>query len=350
MKIAAQNFLLFFSFLLLFACGQNEKIDEKNNSEPEKDKIIVKTEKVIHRHFQHSFIANGSVEAIRAAFISPEMNGQIKAIHVNEGQRVQVGQLLITLNGSVLENSIKEAQTGLELAATMFKKQEELWKQKIGSEVQYLQAKSNKEQLETKIATLKSQLDMTRIHAPFSGIIDKITLKKGELASPGMQLIQLVDLSEIYINADVSESYLPHLSKGDSVTVTFPTYPDLKVKTTIHRIGSVINTQNRTFQVQLKTKNIGEKLKPNLMANVEMNDFVSDNAILVPSITIKKDLQGEYVFTVKQSNGKNTAEKKYIKSSLSSSDKTLIEKGLTVGDLIIVEGYNLVKSGMEVNL
>lgn len=342
------NFFLFFSIFFLFSCGTTQ--DEVKTDNQSGNLLLVSVEEVQSKPFKHTFAVNGSIEAIHSAVISPETNGQIKAIHIKEGQRVRKGELLVTLSSSILENSIDEAKTGLDLARKLFDKQEELWSQKIGSEVQYLQAKSTKDQLETRVRILQAQLDMTRIVAPFDGIVDDITQKVGELASPGMKLLDLVDLSEVYINADVAESYLPFVNNKDSVYVTFSTYPDLKIKTTVHRIGNIINTQNRTFQVQLKIKNVDEKLKPNLMASVEMSDFESDKAILIASIVIKKDLSGEYVFIIKKTDNRNIAEKRYVKTSYTAKENTLIESGLNIGDQVITQGYNLVKNGMEVKI
>lgn len=348
--IVMKNFLLILSIFLFLACGNNPEKNNTLQSEEENKALLVEVETIRPEHFEHHFTANGSVEAVRSAFISPEMNGQIKRIHVKEGQRVSKGQLLVSLNGAVLTNGIKEVETALELARTLYKKQKELWDQKIGSEVQYLQAKSNMVSLEDKLKTLQSQRDMTKIFAPYSGIIDNITLKEGELAAPGMQLIQLVNLSEVYINADISESYLPYISKGDSITVEFPTYPDTKIRTTVYRVGNVINTQNRTFPVQLKLRNKDEKLKPNLMAVVNLKDFETDNALLVPSIVIKKDINGDYVYVVSESNGETIAEKRYVTPGKTAEDKTMVDKGLNAGDRIITQGYNLVKNGMQIKI
>lgn len=312
--------------------------------------LSVSVKEMNNEFFSHQFQANGEVEAIKSAFISPEMNGQIKAVHVKEGQRVTAGQLLVSLNNNVLKNTIEEVKTSLELATTIFNKKKELWEQKIGSEIDFLQAKNQKESLEQKLKTLSAQLDMTFIKAPFAGIVDEITLKKGELAAPGMQVIRLVNLSQMYVNAEISERYLASIKKGDSVWVEFPTYEGMKFKTKIHRTGNVINPQNRTFKIQLKVANIDEKLKPNIMAIIHLSDYQSNEALLLPSQAIKQDLKGKYIYKITSKNNEFFAKKIYIKTGLSDNTNTMITKGISRGEKVIIAGAALVKDGSRVKI
>lgn len=310
--------------------------------------VSVKTTK--KEFFSHHFQANGEVEAIKSAFISPEMNGQIKTIHVKEGQRVVAGQLLISLNNSVLRNSIEEVKTALDLATTVFNKKKELWEQKIGSEIDFLQTKNQKESLEKKLKTLSAQLNMTLVKAPFTGIVDEITLKKGELAAPGMRLVQLVNLSKMYVNADISERYLSSVKKGDTVFVEFPTYEGMKFKTIIHRTGNIINSKNRTFKIQLKINNIDKKLKPNIMAIVHLSDFQTNEAILIPSQAIKQDIKGKFVYKVEKKANDFFAKKTYIKTGLSDNNNTMITKGVKIDEKIITAGASLVKDENRIRI
>jgi RND family efflux transporter MFP subunit len=311
---------------------------------------IVSVKNITEEKFEHIFEISGSVEAIKSAFISPEINGQIIRVHVFEGQRVIQGQLLASLNSNVMKNNIAELETSLQLANTVYKKQKYLWDQKIGSEVQFLEAKNNKESLEAKLKTLKSQLDLTFVKAPFNGIIDEVYQKEGEMATPGVQLLQLVNLNKLYINADVSETYLPKISKNDIVTVEFPTFPDLQMKAAISRTTNVINPQNRTFNIQIKLDNKNEQLKPNIIAIVKITDFSSDAAIVVPSIIIKQDSNGSYLYIAKEENGTTVAKKVYVTTGLSYNDNTIIEKGLKVGDKAIAAGYNLITEKEKIQI
>jgi RND family efflux transporter MFP subunit len=190
---------------------------------------------------------------------------------------------------------------------------------------------------------------MSRIRAPFSGIVDDIYVKKGELAMPGRQIIDLVDLNTIEIEADISEKYIPNVKEGDSVSVDFPTYPDLKASAVISRTGHIINTANRTFKITVKINNKDKKIKPNMIAEINLSDYEGES-ISLPSIIIKNDSRGKYVYVVINEDGENKAEKRYIKTGLHSGDNTIVDSGLNVGDEVITEGYNIVNSGSVIEI
>jgi len=312
--------------------------------------ILVRIDTIKPREFKHFFEASGSVESINEAFISPEISGQIREIFVKEGDRVSKGQYLVKLNTSVTDNTIEEVKTSLELAKTVFEKQKQLWEKQIGSEIQFLEAKNQKESLETRLKTLQAQLEMAIIKSPIDGIVDEIYQKEGELAIPGVQIMQLVNLSELYINADIAENYLPVIRKGDSVSVSFPSYPDIQLKVPIHRIGNVINPTNRTFNIQLKISNIESKLKPNILSIIKINDYSTEQAMLIPSILMKQDRKGSYIYQVISGSEKLIARKVYIEPGVSYQDQTEVNNGLNTGDIIITEGYNLVSDGSEIRI
>lgn len=319
-------------------------------SEKAASNLLVSVKTVANQRFEHFIQVNGTVEAINEAFISPEINGQIKKIHVKEGRRVKKGDLLVSLSSDVIESSIAEVKSNLELARTVYKKRKGLWDKKIGSEIQYLEAKTNKDSLENRLKSLQAQLDMAKIKAPISGIIDDILRKEGELAAPGFQIIRLVNLKQVYVNAEVSESYLASIEKENPVWVTFPSYPSFRLETTVHRTGNVVKPENRTFLVQLKLDNKDEKLKPNMIAVLKMRDYVNPEAMVVPSIVIKDDFKGRYLYIVKKEKGKDIARKTYVETGRSYMGNTLVTQGLTPGRMVITEGYNLVKNGMEVQV
>ena len=327
-----------------------EELAGLDEEDPDKYKILVVAEEISYQPFQHYFIAHGSVESISEAFISPEINGQIKEIKVREGQRVQKGQLLVVLNTSITENTIEEVKTSLELATTIYERQKRLWDQEVGSELQYLQAKNNKEALESKLNTLQAQLDMAYIRSPIDGIVDDIFNKEGELAIPGMQLMQIVNLSDLYINAEISEAYLPKISKGDVVNLTFPSYPNIEMQVPIVRIGNVINPQNRSFTVQLRINNREEKLKPNILALIEIMDYSTDAALVVPTIILKQDIKGTYMYIVAEDEEGYHAKKIYVETGITYQDKSIITKGLKPGQKVIVKGYNLVSDGAKIKM
>jgi RND family efflux transporter MFP subunit len=302
------------------------------------------------RPFKHYFQVSGTVDAVDKAFISPEISGQVKEILVREGDRVIKGQLLASLNTSITKNTIEEVKTQLEMASTLYEKQQQLWDKKIGSEVQYLQAKNNKEALESKLQTLNAQLEMAYVRSPINGIVDAIFIEEGEMAMPGYQMMQVINLDKLNVFADVSEKYLPNIKKGDIVRLQFPTFPEIELDVEVHRTGNVINKSNRTFPVELKIDNIDMLLKPNIIALLTFLDYSKDDALVIPSIIIKQDIQGEYIYVLKEVDGKMLAKKVYITTGISYEDETLVTSGLSPGDLVIFKGYSLVTDGTEVNL
>jgi RND family efflux transporter MFP subunit len=300
--------------------------------------------------FSSYFTTTGTVEALQDAFISPEVNGQISDIAVSRGDRVKKGDLLIRLNTDVIQNNIDEVQTNLELAKKVFEKQEQLWEKKIGSEMQYLEAKNGKESLEARLATLQSQLDMSSISAPFSGIIDDIMVKTGEMASPGMQLIRLVNLDKIRITARVSESFIGVINEGDTVQLEFSSYPDLNIIKPISRVGTVIDPVTRTFLVEVLLNNPAELLKPNMLSSVRIKDYSDPEALTVPSIVLKEDFNGTFLYRLKESDSELFAEKVYVETGRTVQDNTKIAGGINAGDRVIVEGYSIVNDGEPVRV
>jgi len=303
---------------------------------------------MVNTSFNHYIEVSGAAEAINAAYISPEINGQVKEIYVKEGEKVTKGQVLLKINSSIIESSIKELETALELAKTVYEKQKQLWDKNIGSEIDYLQAKNSKESLESKLETLDAQADMAIIKAPIDGIIDDVFIKEGELAIPGMLAIQLVNLESLYIKDDVSEAYLTKVKKGDMVQLEFPSYPGLNMEVPVHRIGNVVKSANRTFVVQLKIKNPDATIKPNVLAKIKINDYSVDDALLLPSLIIKQDLTGSYVYMLNSEN--NQARKVYIETGISYKDQTMITHGINSGDQVIIKGFNQVSDGTLVRM
>lgn len=328
--------------------GLENKLSALNSGDSDQNLIAVEVLEVFYQPFNHFIQVSGTAEAVREAYISPEVSGQIREIYVAEGDYVEKGQLLARLNTEITESNIAEVNSALDLATVVFEKQQRLWEKGIGSEIQYLNAKNNKESLEQKLTTLQAQRDMAVIKSPVSGVVDKINSKKGELAMPGIQLMQIVNLEEMFINADVSESYLAQVYEGENVKVEFPAYPGLSMEAPIFRKGNVINPNNRTFRVQLKLKNPDRMLKPNILSIVHINDFSADSALVIPSALIKQDITGSYIYTIGKSSDTWVAKKVYIETGKSFMDQTMVISGLEPGQLVIRQGSNQVSDGAEV--
>jgi len=333
-----------YSNLKLEINSLQQKIKDKDTT-TSKEGIAVNIQIAETSHFEHFFKVNGSFEAVHSAYVSPETAGQVKSILVKEGNQVKKGQLLAKLNTSVIESSIREVKTALSLSTIVYKKQKELWDKKIGSELDYLRAKTDMEATENKLLTLQSQLDMAIIKSPIDGVVDDVALKVGELAMPGQLMMHIINLNDFYLNAEVSESYLPYLHKGDEVAVHLLAYSDKNIEAKIYRISNMINPENRSFTVQVKLNNPEGILKPNMLAEIKFKDYEDKAAFIVPSIIVKDDFNGSYLFIAEKKNGESIARKIYIESTKSQGEFSMVDKGLNVGDLVIIKGYNQVVDG-----
>ncbi|NOX48813.1 MAG: efflux RND transporter periplasmic adaptor subunit [Chlorobi bacterium] len=327
-----------------------KQVPEENNGENSEETVSVQQKTMELEHFSHYFEATGNVKAVYEAYISPQINGQITGIFVKEGETIKKGQLLAKLNTEITDNTIQEVKTSLDLATTVYNKQKELWDKNIGSEIDYLRAKNSKETLESKLKTLQAQKDMATLKSPINGIVEKINLKRGEISAPGMQFMQIVNLDELYVDANISDAYLSKIKKGDIIEIGFPSYPEIKLKVPVYRTGNVVNPQNRTFLIEAKISNPGHKLKPNMLATININDYSAENTLIVPSIIVKQDIKGKFLYKIEKKDGKDTARKVYVETGMSEGDKTMVTKGLKEGDRIIVAGYNLVTDGIEVRV
>ncbi|MDX2443956.1 MAG: efflux RND transporter periplasmic adaptor subunit [Bacteroidales bacterium] len=340
--------------VLLASCSQQAQ-DPNNQGNPGTGEVkssntIVEVHNLAPVTFQHFIEINGSVQAEEDAIVSPEIVGQINKIYVEEGDIVKKGQLLVTLNTSITESTIREVKTSLDLAQKTYEKQKQLWEQNIGSEMQFLQAKNNKESLESRLSTLQAQMAMARLRAPFDGVIDRISIKNGELASMGREILHIVNLAEMKIYGDVSESYLPSIHEGDWAEITFPIYPDMKLDERIHRIGQVIDEKSRTFRIEIKLDNKDGKLRPNMISRIRLNDFLDDNALVVPSYIIKQDFSGSFLYVAEKQNDLYIARKTYITPGITYNNQTMVIEGLNENESVIVVGYNLVSAGVEVTV
>ena len=183
------------------------------------------------------------------------------------------------------------------------------------------------------------------MRAPFTGIVDEIFIKEGELASPGMAVMELVDLQDLFVNADISERYVGQVRERDTVILRFPFIQDYEARVPVHRLGNIINPDNRTFRLQLRISNPGERIKPNMVARLSVRSFSLKEVIIVPSILIKQDVQGHFLYMAREQNGEWYAETVYIERGEESEGKTVIESGISPGELLITDGHNRVGEG-----
>lgn len=322
-----------------------EKIDPSYaKAKKEAKTTLVSTLPVSKEPFTTLVEVRGTVKSDKNVILNAQTQGLVTYISAREGQVVGAGQVLVSQDNNVMANQLEEVKTQLKLAEAIFKRQDNLWKKKIGTEIQYLQAKNTKESLERKIKTIQAQMAMSSITAPFTGVVDEVFVKKGQNVGPMNQILRLVSLNTVQIEADVSEAYLGRIKRGDKVKVNFPSLGVEKVAA-IKTIGQVINPDNRTFRIELELPNPDRLLKPDLQAILEMEGFTKKDAIVVPSNLIQKDKTGEFVYVLNKKEGKTLARKVIIKRGANSKNRTLVESGLKGDELLIEQGFRDVAEG-----
>ncbi|QXP56365.1 efflux RND transporter periplasmic adaptor subunit [Cellulophaga sp. HaHa_2_95] len=303
--------------------------------------------------FNHYLELQGNVTTKDLLVITPEYNGILTNIYVKEGQNVRKGQVLGKIDDGGLSQQVAQLEIQAELAKTTFERQKRLWDQQIGSEIQYLQAKSTYEAQSRAVAQLQQQIAKTVIKAPFSGTIDDVITEQGSVVAAGQSpIMRIVNLDHMYIETDVPENYITNVSKGKSVEVEFPILGKT-ISTKIRQAGDFINPSNRTFKVEVGIPSKESGVKPNLTARLKINDYTNENAVLIPQSIISENADGEqYVYLVsdKKANEEGIAKKIIIKTGKTQGDVIEVLEGLENGAEIIKEGARSVEDGQTVKV
>ncbi len=293
--------------------------------------------------FNNYVEVQGKVDADENVSVNAEMPGTVSKVHVQLGDQVSTGQVLAELDSKVIQQGIAEVQTALELATTLFEKQKNLWEQKIGTEVQYLGAKSQKESLEKRMASLQEQLKMSKIVSPINGIVDAIDIKLGQATMPGIPAMRVVNMNSLKVKGEVAESYLAKVKSGNDVIVIFPDMMDT-VRTRITYAAKVISPLNRTFTA---TVNLDGKKEyhPNMIAILKIVDYSNPKAFVVPVSTIQRAQEGDFILL-----GENKKVKKAkVKVGRTYNGSAEILEGLQEGDQLIIKGFQELNEGEAIN-
>ncbi len=311
--------------------------------------IEAKTQK-----FDHYLELQGDVMTKQNVLIYPEMAGTLNRVYVKEGQKVSKGQILASIDDGGLSSQLAQLKTQAALAKTTFERQKRLWDQNIGSEIQYLEAKTTYEAQESAVKQMQSQVAKSAIRAPFSGIIDDVIKDQGTVVSPGpgSEVFRIVNLSNMYIEVEVPESHLPNVTPGKDVHVYFPVLGD-SVTTKIRQTGNFINPSNRSFTAEIPVPSEGGKVKPNLTAKVMINDYTNDKAILIPQSIVSENAEGEqyvYLIGADSTSSDAIAHKAIITTGKTQGDFVEVLSGINSGDGIIDEGARSVKEGQKVRI
>ncbi|MDA9631870.1 efflux RND transporter periplasmic adaptor subunit, partial [Bacteroidota bacterium] len=281
----------------------------------------------------------------------PEFSGIINEIFIKSGENVGEGQILATIDDGGLKQQLSQLQITYNLAKTTYERQERLWNQKIGSEIQYLESKSMFEAQSEAIEQLNKQLSKTVIRAPFSGTVDNVIVKKGEVVYPGRSnLMLLVNIQEMYVESKVPENYINSITKGKDVVIEAPIL-DMILKSKISLVANYINPLNRTYRIEAEIPDNNYKIKPNLNVKIRVNDYTNENAILILLNHINIDSNNdEYVYKIIKKDGKNYASKTIIETGRNNGDFIEVLKGVSIGDEIVSEGARKITNNSEVKI
>lgn len=327
----------------------------ENDSTVRRNLPTVTADTIVAGEFTHYVDVHGNVRADKAAALYALSGGRIRNILVKPGDRVRAGDLLVSVDNDMVVKQIEQAETAAELARTAFEKQERLWQQKIGSEMQYLQAKSQKEQAEAGLAALREQQRLTNVTAPFAGTVDDIMVRVGDLAAPGVPVARVVDLSGVQLEADVPESYLRTVRVGAPVKVVFPSVGDT-LSAKLDHVGEYIDPANRTFKVTVRVPQGERMMRPNLLSDISIQDLHLDSALVVPARAVLQDVSGNnYLFVLDRTRDDEAKARKVMVRRMSEYKGEVsvvpLEPGaLKGGEAIVDEGAKNVTDGLVVRV
>lgn len=335
----------------------SEKIKQLNSAIEEFDTLkrnpLVTSLTLKNEVFVHYLELQGNVKTKQNVLIYPEMAGTLESVLVKEGQKVSKGDVLAIIDDGGMAQQVAQLEATTELARTTFERQKRLWDQKIGSEIQFLQSKTNYEAQKNSLAQFKKQLEKSSITAPFNGIIDDVIKDQGTVVAPGQgsEVFRIINLQNMYLEADIPESYIASVTKGKKVEVEFPILGTM-VKTKIRQTGNFINPANRTFKAEISVPNKDKSIKPNLTAKLKINDYTNPSAILIPQSIISENAAGEqYVYVIENiKENIGFAKQVVVTTGKTQGDVIEILSGVISGDLLIEAGARSVKDGQKIKI
>jgi membrane fusion protein (multidrug efflux system) len=300
--------------------------------------------------FEHNIDVQGRVDGDENIAITPKMSGTVTRVNVQAGDRVSKGQILAEIDNELVKSQLAELKNSYELAKDLYNRQKALWDQKVGTEIQYLQAKNNKESLEQKVKQVSENLDMYYFKAPFNGTVDEVTLKAGQIVGPASvsTYIRVINFDKLKIKTDLSESYASKVKIGDMVTVIFPDINKTVTSKVIYA-GKAINAATRTFGVEIALPSSTD-YNPNMVAVVSITDYKNPKAMVVPINTIQNENGAQYVFVAVHEGNSIVAKKRTVSVGAMYKDIAEIKDGLKEGDQLITTGYQEINDGETIKL
>lgn len=328
------------------------KVSDKDAADAAAAKAVaVSVIKVAPESFKSYLEVQGRVDFDQNATVAARSAGTLTSIRVQRGDRVSKGQVLATIDASILDAGIAELRTRMDLARVVYEKQARLWKQEIGTEIQYLQAKNNFEALQRNLATLGRQRELYNVVAPFNGTVDEVLPKQGEVTAPGAPVVRLTGGSGGKILADISESYAGRIKPGDRALVSVPDLGQDDIPATVRVVSRAIDPTSRTFTAELRLSGKqATRLQPNMVATVRIQNYNRQNATVLPVDLVQRDEQNAYVLVVEQKGPQKVAAKRVIQTGNTYNGRVEVTQGLKANDQVISAGYQNLNEGQVVSL
>lgn len=335
--------------LLIAGCGNGGDTETGAIKIP-KNSTPVYIQEIQPSVFHHYVSIQGNVESDKTIMISPKTSATVEEIRVRTGQDVKKGDILAKLDGEITRSQLQEVKTQLELAKTVYERQQNLRDQNVGSEIELLQAKTQYESAKNQLATLNEQYENYTIRATISGTVNQIDLKVGEMVGPGAPVFQLTNSEALKVTASVSEAYITRVDQTDSVEVTFPSLNISPIKKKLDVVSKVINPSNRTFGVEVYLPDNMKQIRPNMMAKVRINDVTLTSQIVVPVNTVQKANNRNHVFVAEETNEGWIATLRQVTTAQSYNNDMVISEGLQPGELLITSGFENLSNGQPVSI
>lgn len=330
-----------------------ERVNEKLLAFEDKSKYsLVEAEQVEKSNFKHYIKVQGNVTTDENLLIYPEFTGVLTNIYIQEGDRVKKGQLLARIDDGGMQNQLQELKAQRELVKTRFERQERLWDENIGSEIQFLEAKTSFEQLDNSVKQMQQQLAKAEIRAPFDGVVDEVITDRGQVVMQNQNaLFRVVNLRNMYIEANVPETYVGKIDKDTESIVNLRAL-ETSFEAKVDRVSSFIEDSNRNFRVRVSVPDSIEYVKPNLIATLQLNDYTNNEAIKVSENVLQETATGEFfVFKLeKQEDNVATAVYQKVTPGRNYQGKIEILEGLQAGDFIVTEGARTLKRDEKVRI
>ncbi len=312
-----------------------------------KDKLV-EIQTIKKQAFSSDLKVEGTIDADQSTIATSKVPGTVMNINIEVGSRVSKGQILASLDNSSALKGKLELEQQVAFATTVYEKQRRLWEKGVGTEIQYLTAKNQKDALEKSLSTLNNNIDMYNVKSPINGTIEAVDVKIGQITAPGMPIFKVVNMSSIRVVANISEAYADKVSVGDIVTVELPDI-NQTIKAKVTFAANFIDPLNRTFKVEVKLNGIKD-VKPNMVARLNIVDYVNPKALVVPSNAIQRTESETYIMIAKQEKNKTIAEKRNIVIGKTNQDLTEVLSGIAENETIIVNGFQELTTGQVVKL